>query len=281
MRWFAYTLSPWFAHSLVSRTASGDGTGFIKPATHADVKTAKYPESLCPPSVLPPVGRRDPPPPRTLLPVPGSYGLRRQTLLALPSFASSPRSESLCRLLPAPAASGFFPTLSLQIFPQMLGPLPRRSHRVLVPVSSPRSSAFPNPLWVGFPFRSAKATFRGLVFEDADIPLCSGLGVGVVSQIAPTAASLPTGQPRLLRPGISCFVTSARSGYAIRPIPVIDGKRTSTFQDLQPCRLLQCLDFSIPINERHLKMAGPPLALTVTEWVIHSNRGRPHSSLGP
>jgi hypothetical protein len=52
---------------------------------------------------------------------------------------------------------------------------------------------------------------------------------------------LKTRQPRLLRPGVSCFVTSARSGYAIRPIQVIDGKRTSTFLDLQPCRLLQCL----------------------------------------
>jgi hypothetical protein len=93
--------------------------------------------------------------------------------LSLPSFFT--RSESLCRLLPAPAASGFFPTLSLQIFPQMPGPLPRRSHRVLVPVSSPVSSAFPKTLWVGFPFRSANATFRGLVFEDADISLCSGL----------------------------------------------------------------------------------------------------------
>jgi hypothetical protein len=27
----------------------------------------------------------------------------------------------------------------------------------------------------------------------------------------------------------------------IRPIQVIDGKRTFTFPDLQPCRLLQCL----------------------------------------
>ena len=99
------------------------------------------------------MGRRGPPPPRTLLPVPCSYGLMRQTLLALPSFSSSPRSESLCRLLPAPAASGFFPTLSLQILPQMPGPLPRRSHRVLVPVSSPMSSAFQDtmggrlPVW--------------------------------------------------------------------------------------------------------------------------------------
>jgi len=34
------------------------------------------------------------------------------------------------------------------------------------------------------------------------------------------------------------------------------------------------LDFLIPINRCHLKMA-------VKEWGIHYNRGRPHSSLGP
>ena len=33
---------------------------FIKPATDADVKTAQYPESLCPQSLLPPMGRRGP-----------------------------------------------------------------------------------------------------------------------------------------------------------------------------------------------------------------------------
>ena len=36
----------------------------------------------------------------------------------------------------------------------------------------------------------------------------------------------------------------------------------------------ECLDYLIPINERHLKM-------TIKEWVLHYNRGRPHSSLGP
>ena len=34
------------------------------------------------------------------------------------------------------------------------------------------------------------------------------------------------------------------------------------------------LDFLIPLNERHLKMA-------IKEWRLHNNRGRPHSSLGP
>jgi transposase InsO family protein len=36
----------------------------------------------------------------------------------------------------------------------------------------------------------------------------------------------------------------------------------------------ECLDYLIPINERHLK-------LTINEWGLHYNRGRPHSSLGP
>src|SRR5713226_3712210 len=34
----------------------------------------------------------------------------------------------------------------------------------------------------------------------------------------------------------------------------------------------ECLDFLIPINERHVKM-------TIKEWGLHYNRGRPHSSL--
>ena len=36
----------------------------------------------------------------------------------------------------------------------------------------------------------------------------------------------------------------------------------------------ECLDFLIPINERHLRM-------TIKKWGRHYNRGRPHSSLGP
>ena len=36
----------------------------------------------------------------------------------------------------------------------------------------------------------------------------------------------------------------------------------------------ECLDFLIPLNQRHLKM-------TIKEWALHYNRGRPHSSLGP
>jgi hypothetical protein len=60
--------------------------GFIKPATHPDEETVKCPESLCPLPVLPPALRRVPPPERTLLLRHRSYGLMRQTHMALPSF---------------------------------------------------------------------------------------------------------------------------------------------------------------------------------------------------
>jgi putative transposase len=36
----------------------------------------------------------------------------------------------------------------------------------------------------------------------------------------------------------------------------------------------ECLDFLIPLNERHLRR-------TLQSWVVHYNRGRPHASLGP
>jgi putative transposase len=36
----------------------------------------------------------------------------------------------------------------------------------------------------------------------------------------------------------------------------------------------ECLDFMIPLNERHLRWV-------LARWVAHYNRGRPHASLGP
>jgi transposase InsO family protein len=36
----------------------------------------------------------------------------------------------------------------------------------------------------------------------------------------------------------------------------------------------ECLDWFIPLNERHLRRI-------LAEWVAHCNRGRPHSRLGP
>src|SRR6516162_10441763 len=123
------------------------------------VGTTKCPESLCLMSALPSSGRRVPPPPRTLLPVLRSYGLMRQSRVALLDFGFWPRSWSLRRLLPAPAATGILPTLSLQICPRMPGPLPRRSHRVHLPVSSSVSSAFPWAAEDRLPASTRETTF--------------------------------------------------------------------------------------------------------------------------
>jgi hypothetical protein len=60
----------------------------------------------------------------------------------------------------------------------------------------------------------------------------------LASQVVPTAVRTATGQLRLLRPGRTCFVTSARTGYASRLNQAIDGARTFTTLDSQCCRLL-------------------------------------------
>jgi hypothetical protein len=120
----------------------------------------------------------------------------------------------------------------------MSGPQPRRSHRVHLPVSSSASSAFPRSFLGRHPFRPrtrfSAVKFRGCLRTFLTFRPPSSL----VSQIAPTAANF-AGRPRLLPPGRTCFVASARTGYATRPIQVIDGERTFTFPDLRSCRLLQ------------------------------------------
>jgi len=63
-------------------------------------------------------------------------------------------------------------------------------------------------------------------------------------------------------------------GVSVLRNPVRASRANAVCERLGGSLRRECLDFLIPINERHLKM-------TVTEWVIHYNRGRPHSSLGP
>jgi hypothetical protein len=120
-------------------------------------------------------------------------------------------------LYAVPAAHGSFPTLSLKVFPWMLDPLPRRSHRVLLPVSSTVSSAFPMTLTGRLPRLSHESRLLAGMFSRLQIfrnvPASKFARPPDRSYRCDTAA----GQPGLLRPGISCFVTSARSGYANRP----------------------------------------------------------------
>ncbi len=142
---------------------------------------------------LPPSGRRVPPPPRTLLLVHRSYGLMRQSRVALLDFGFWPRSWSL---------PFFFSLLSLFLFPPPPAGcyqpllLPGFSRRYLCKSVTgclvPYPTVPPSALAcfflgvIGLPktlFRSASRWyprtrfFRGLFLEVADISLCSGLRV--------------------------------------------------------------------------------------------------------
>jgi hypothetical protein len=136
--------------------------------------------------------------------------------LSSPS-AIRPRSSSLCRLRSAPAASGMFPTLSPGIFLRLPDPMPRRSHEVHLPVSSFVSSAFPRSRVSRLPASNPRTRlFADRLFEAADIPLCSGLRVCSPPRSFPPLLTA-AGRPRLLHPGRTCFVASARTGHANRP----------------------------------------------------------------
>ena len=63
-------------------------------------------------------------------------------------------------------------------------------------------------------------------------------------------------------------------GVGVLRTPVRAPKANSVCERLGGTLRRECLDYLIPINERHLKM-------TIKEWGTHYNRGRPHSSLGP
>jgi hypothetical protein len=178
--------------------------------------TAKHPESLCPASALPPLGRRVPSP-RRALPLPHrSYRLiRRSRHLSSPSALAS-LEESL-QVAISPCCCRDLPDVILRILPQLPEPLPRRSRWVRLPGSSPASSAFPSHKmgWLPASFREhdfSRVPFRGcsyfVMFRPPSL---------LASQIVPTAASFPAGQPRRFHPSRTRVVTFARIGYACRP----------------------------------------------------------------
>src|SRR5712692_7927367 len=140
----------------------------------------------------------------------------------------------------------------------MLSPLPRRSHEVHLPVSSSVPSAFPNRGVGRLPRLNPRTRlFAEAFFEAADIALCLGLRVcssprsflplGILPQgsrdfyIRAQCASLPPHTPDML---------------AVR-IQAIDGARTFTWQDSQPCRLLPSVYASSGTSRRRLQDSRP------------------------
>ena len=166
---------------------------------------------------LPPSGRRVPPPPRTLLPGLRSYRLMRQSRVALLYFGLLASFAESSQVATSPAATGILPTLSLRIFPRMPGPMPRRSHRLLMPVTSSVSSAFPWAAEDWLPASTRETTFPRKLFRDCRHFFMFTPPSLLASQVVPTAVHTAIGQLRLLGPGRTCFVSSARTGHANRP----------------------------------------------------------------
>jgi len=98
------------------------------------------------------------------------------------------------------------------------GPRTPAVHRVLSPVSSTMSSAFPKERMGRLPASCPRiTTSRRSVFRGCRYSLMFRPPSLLSPQIVPTAAHTVAGQPGILRPGLSCFVASTRTGYANRP----------------------------------------------------------------
>jgi len=147
---------------------------------------------------------------------------RRGVLAAwtTPGWSRGPARRYLCASFPAclDPYPGSAWSACTRYFPHAIGLPPVRT-----------GSALSNVLYSDF------STAR--YFGAAVIHSCSGPQV-----CSPPRSLLPlralVGQPWFLRPRLSWFVTSPRSGYANRPHRAIDGIRTFTLSDAQPCRLL-------------------------------------------
>ena len=235
----------WFAHSLVPPHTSAY-VGSVSDH-RADNETTKYPESLCLRSALPPSGRRVPPPVRTLIPSHSSYELIRRSRPALLSFGLS--------LVRGVSAGCYQPLLPAgpsrrclcESFPGCLGPCHGGSAECTCLFLPPRHR--PSP--VRYQGRLPACSRRNDFMTDRFSRLQPFLYVQ-----APRFARLPD---RSYRCGLS---PQGSRGFAIRAehasLPphasdlltirsqAIDGVRTYTPRDSQPCRLLpRNRDFSL------------------------------------
>src|SRR5882672_828774 len=68
--------------------------------------------------------------------------------------------------------------------------------------------------------------------------------------------------------------TVAAMGLTVLKTPVRTPQANAFCERLIGTIRRECLDFVIPLNERHVRSV-------LREWIAHYNRGRPHTSLGP
>jgi hypothetical protein len=96
-------------------------------------------------------------------------------------------------------------------------PIPRRFAECICLVLPQHSSAFPIIRLGRLPACFREHDFPRVGFRGCSYSVMFRPPSLLASQIVPTAASSPAGQPRLLDPSRTCVVTFARIGHAIRP----------------------------------------------------------------
>jgi hypothetical protein len=147
--------------------------------------------------------------------------------------------------------------LSLQNFPWMLEPLPRRASGCLYPLLPLTHRPSPSPQKIGFPHFPVKRTSQREVISRLQLFDNLQASKFAATQAVPTAVHRlrHTGQLWRLHPSRTYVVTFACIGYASRPNRAIDDKgltpssfaalpaapRTFTSQDRQPYRLLRSM----------------------------------------
>ena len=164
----------WFAHCFVP----SPGYGLLCPVLSSRARACRR-DHQAPSAPLPDVGvtfvrETFPPPAETLLSGHRSYEHMCQSRVALLCFGSITSFEESLQVATSPCCHQDLLDVILRVFPWLPGPLPRRSHRVHVPVNFPDVIGLPLGRLGRLPALVHDATSRGNDFEAADIPLCSG-----------------------------------------------------------------------------------------------------------
>ncbi len=122
-----------------------------------------------------------------------------------------------------------FPTLSLQVFPRMLGPVSRRVVGCTCLFLPPRHRPSPSPAGGSASRVNPLRDFHSgqVFFEIVAIPYVQASRFVRHSGLSHRYSTSAAGQPWLFRPSRTCVVTFTCIGYASRPNQAIDGRGLS------------------------------------------------------
>jgi hypothetical protein len=184
-------MTSWFAHCFVP----GPGYGLVCPVLSSRARACRR-DHQAPSAPLPDVGVtfvRE-----TYLASCGDVTLRSSLLRAhVPIPRGSPllrfftSFEESLQVATSPCCHQDLLDVILRLFPWLLGPLPRRSHRVHVPVNFPDVIGLPLGRLGRLPALVHNATFRGNDFRGCRHSIMFRPPSLFASQVAPTATAVP------------------------------------------------------------------------------------------